>query len=180
MSVGGCDVSKCREFLKSIEDFPDIKKLLDGLKGGKPKIYCRPCSSTGEEGNARAALFNSLPVEIVLCTNRLSENSLKEALTHELVHAYDYTNNRCNFAHCDGLAYTEIRAAREAECAGYYPFQFMRDYCIKVHATRSTENLFSNASKCVDNVFDIAVQDRAPMQQPVSISTSASDSKIGK
>jgi hypothetical protein len=156
----------CQNFLKTISDDPRIKSLLNGITGGTPNIECRPCSDVGPEGNSRAALFNGTPSHIVLCTNRLQSKELKESLTHELVHAYDYSNQRCNFNTCDGLAYSEVRAAREAECNRYFPTQWLKDYCIKDAATRSTKNLYGKDSyKCVDRVFDVANNDIEPISK---------------
>ena len=66
---------------------------------------------------------------------------------------------------CDGLAASEVRAAREAECSGEFPLQWLRDRCIKQRATASTANLFpsSEASKSVEKVFTSAVADLDPL-----------------
>ena len=87
---GGCSIERCQMFLESMESIPRIKVLLDSIAGARPKIECRPCVSDGPEGAARAALFNDTPATLVLCTNRLPADELQEAVTHELVHAYDY------------------------------------------------------------------------------------------
>ena len=62
-----CSVEECEAFVAEVKrKSPKIAKLLLGVKGEEPKIGCRPCSSTGAEGNARAALFDSDPLEVVL------------------------------------------------------------------------------------------------------------------
>ena len=99
---------------------------------------------------------------MVLCTNRLKKDHLEEALTHELVHAYDFSNDRADFGYCDGLAYAEIRAARYAECRGPFMFEWMRDSCIKQHAISSTKNFFADADACVKRSFARAMTDEAP------------------
>ena len=157
-----CSVAECEAFVNELKKRPKIVKLLGGIKGEEPVVGCRPCSSTGTEGNARAALFDSDPLEVVLCTNRLNKNNLEEALTHELVHAYDFSNNRTDFSYCDGLAYAEIRAARYAECRGPFMFEWMRDRCIKEHATSSTKNFFADAETCVKRSYASAMADEAP------------------
>lgn len=158
-----CSVEECEAFVAEVKKkSPKIAKLLQGVKGEEPTIGCRPCSSTGAEGNARAALFDSDPLEVVLCTNRLKKESLEEALTHELVHAFDFSNNRCDFRYCDGLAYAEIRAARYAECKGPFMFEWMRDRCIKDTATSSTKNFFADAESCVRKSYASAMADEAP------------------
>ena len=158
------DNAECQEFLSTIGNFPKLSKLLKSLNGEEePKIVCRPCTTIGPEANARAALFDTKPIEIVLCTNRLKSEDFKEALTHELVHAYDYLNKKCDFQSCEGLAYTEIRAAREAECDKYFPFDFLKERCIRDHAKASTANLHSdNANQCVNKVYEKAVRDLQP------------------
>ena len=156
-------MKRCEEFLATISQIPRIQALLNGINGDAPKIECRQCTDQGPEGHARAALFNDTPATIVLCTNRLETTHLKEALTHELVHAYDFSNKRCNFYSCDGLAYTEVRAAREAECNRPFPVTWLKDYCIKDAATKSTANIFGpDAHKCVDRVFEEANKDESP------------------
>ena len=61
-----------------------------------------------------------------------------EALTHELIHGYDYKLKRCDFSTCNGLAYSEVRAAREAECKNAYPFDFLNRWCIRRYAADAT------------------------------------------
>lgn len=93
---GGCSIERCQTFLESIDSIPRIKLLLDSITGARPKIECRPCVNDGPEGAARAALFNDTPATLVLCTNRLPAHELQEAVTHELVHAFDY---RCVYVY---------------------------------------------------------------------------------
>ena len=95
---------------------------------------------------------------------------IKESLTHEAIHAYDYTNNKCDFHTCEGLAYTEVRAAREAECSGPYMFEWFRELCIKANASNATENMFpSGARKCVNSVYAAAVTDYSPLDDTLSL-----------
>lgn len=42
---------------------------------------------------------------------------MDEILTHELMHIYDVRQLRLNLQSCQELAYSEVRAAREAECS---------------------------------------------------------------
>ena len=81
--------SKCKDFISTLGQDPKLSALLTNIQNA-PHIECRPCSSEGPEGGARAALFDDTPVNIVLCTNRLQESEFKEALIHELVHAFDH------------------------------------------------------------------------------------------
>ena len=90
---------------------------------------------------------------------------LPSTLTHELVHAYDYKLKRYDMFTCDGLAASEVRAAREAECSGEFPMQWFRNRCIKQRAKASTANLFPSeeASNSVEKVFSSAVVDVEPL-----------------
>ena len=128
---------------------------------------------------ARAFLVDSDPLQIVLCSNRLKTSEVEEVVTHELVHAFDYTYSRCNFDSCEGLAYSEVRAAREAECANTsaFPFQlsWFKSQCIRYHASRSTSSLFPSleAAKCVDTVLSAAMSDLAPFDGSYKIQDSS-------
>ncbi|KAJ1437285.1 peptidase M76, partial [Ochromonadaceae sp. CCMP2298] len=132
---------------------------------------CRQCEVSGVEGKSRAFITEH-PHEIVLCVNRLpGRAALREALTHEGVHAFDYANGRCDFSSCDGLAYTEVRAAREGECADLsnalhtLPLvgPWLKQSCIKSRAAASTGNLFpGDARSCVERVFLSALADLHP------------------
>lgn len=159
-----CSTSVCEDFVKSVLSKNESLRNLFKEDHGKVKITCRKCDSTGVEGNARAFLVDN-PAQIVLCTNRLQPQDIEEVLIHESVHAYDLFRNRCDFNSCDGLAYSEVRAARDAECRD--SFFLFRDSCIKKAATRSTANLFSNAEQCVEKVFVEAMKDLAPFDQKI-------------
>ena len=159
-----CDVSRCEELVNSLRGATRVKQLLESILPSKLEIVCRPCATDGLEGNARAVLLDSTPLQVVLCTNRLFEKDVEEAIIHELIHAFDYTKNRCDFSTCKGIAFSEVRAAREAECSGkYYPLQWFKTNCVRNHATRSTANVFpEQAKQCVDEVLHSALQDKAP------------------
>jgi hypothetical protein len=97
---------------------------------------------------------------VVLCVNELADSDIEEAVVHELVHAYDYSKKRCDFSSCLGLAYSEVRAAREAECSGKFASQWLKNQCIRNRAVLSTANLYPRSAKsCVDSVFDDALKD---------------------
>eukprot|EP01041_Mallomonas_annulata_P002764 gene2764-5447_t len=161
---------KCEELVTQAKKFPKIEALLYAIKNATKEdvnIECRICNNTGVEGNARAFTQDD-PLQITLCTNRLQPNDVEEVLAHELIHVFDYRLQRCDFSSCDGLAYSEVRAAREAECRGPFLFDWFRLRCIRINATKSTSNLFpASAASCVNNVFDIAVKDHSPLTSEV-------------
>ena len=63
---------------------------------------------------------------------------------------------------CKSLAYSEVRAAREAECSNSLT-SFTGNICAKDKATVATRNMFpEDGRKCVCSVFDRAIKDYAP------------------
>ena len=63
---------------------------------------------------------------------------------------------------CRQLAYSEVRAAREAECRNRMT-SYTANICAKDTATRATRNMFPERGRqCVCDVFDMAVKDQAP------------------
>jgi len=141
------------------------------------KIECRPCAASGPEGGARAFVMGPTPLSVVLCTNRLNfttPEEVEQALTHELVHVYDVKVQKLDLQKCENLAYSEIRAAREGECANAW---LGPKYCIKNCATVATQNLFpaAQARDCIRRKWDEAMQDTRPFsskqQHPVAEST---------
>lgn len=145
-----------------------------------PLVKCRRCLDHGVEGGARAFL-EAPPMSIVLCSNRLhSEKDVQEALTHELIHAYDHQVTKRDLTQCHQLAYSEIRAAREAECAAlahsqsWLP-QTMRvwflERCVRDTATQATRALFpTQGGGCVADVFREAYADHSPSAPPAEAS----------
>jgi len=165
--------SDCELIVKALLDGGTKAKLLLDISGavkegeGSWAVKCRPCSRTGPEGKARA-FITAHPSEIVLCSNRLSgRRSVEEALLHELIHVYDYSLARYDFHSCEGLASTEVRAAREAECSNrMLVFDWFRLQCIRKCASRSTSALYGEeAHECVKRVFDKAVLDKQPFEE---------------
>ena len=180
-----CETSACEDAIAALAANLRIRELLQGgsiscstssrsnssknasstppSRTDAMRVTCRPCSSEGPEGGARAVLMDSSPLEIVLCTNRLSVKEIEDVVVHELVHVYDHTNKRCDLSTCEGLAYSEVRAAREAECNRFFPFLWLKTECVRHHATRSTANLFpADAAKCVAASMDKAMADDEP------------------
>ena len=144
---------------------------LDKLDKVKFKISCIDCSKRGVQ--ARGFLEVD-PMAIKICADRIQSTEVQMLVNHELVHAYDYALGRCDFSTGQGLAYSEVRAAREAECSGWFLHDYFRTLCIKDHATRSTQKIFSSSSSsssaassaasCVDEVYESAMRDLEPYQ----------------
>ncbi|KAK1745590.1 hypothetical protein QTG54_003514 [Skeletonema marinoi] len=101
-------------------------------------IECQQCGSdTRAEAGARAYVKGPEPLSMS-CKKRM-----------------DLTN-------CKELAYSEIRAAREAEC-GNSLTAYTQLICVKDKATVATKNMFPDEGRaCVCNVFDEAMNDHTP------------------
>ena len=155
------------------------------------QVTCRKCSDFGPEANARAFVMGPSPLSIVVCQNRIrpaaastlsSMQEMDEIVTHELIHIYDVRWLKLNLLQCADLAYSEIRAARAAECASYHPSrnshaslaatspaaqkqpppQPFAD-CVRTRATTATQNLFHRqAPRCIQQVFAQAMADDRP------------------
>ena len=139
---------------------------LDGEKKLTVEVKCRPCASSGPEGGARAFLMGPAPLSIVLCQNRIqaTRHEVEEILTHELVHLYDVQNLKLDLQQCENLAYSEVRAAKAAECRDTWS-QYMKSFCVKQKAICATNNLFpTEGRKCIQKVFHHAFEDNRPFQ----------------
>ena len=131
-------------------------------------IACQQCSNTGPEGGARAYVRGPNPLSIVLCSNRLHNPAeVQEVLVHELIHVYDMRRG-LDFHDCHQLAYSEVRAARDAECRSSLN-RFTLSYCVKERAGHATNNMFPHQEgrNCVGRVLEAALADRSPFQKGV-------------
>jgi Peptidase M76 family len=138
------------------------------------KIECRPCGTTGPEGGARAFVMGPSPLSIVLCSNRLglhSPEEMEQVLVHELIHVYDVIQLKLDLRSCVNLAYSEIRAARDAECHdSWFP-----QSCIQKKAMTATLNLFpQQGGSCISQVYNEAMADRRPFVATMTTTTTNS------
>ena len=117
-----------------------------------------------QQHTARAYVRGPIPLSIILCSNRLSSQSeISEVLIHELTHVYDVFIRNMDLRQCHSLAYSEVRAARDAECHNSLT-TFTRNICSKDKASVATKNMFpEEGRRCVCDVFDDAITDMAPL-----------------
>lgn len=130
------------------------------------ELKCRKCASTGPEGGARAFLMGPQPLSVILCHNRIDSEptEISEILTHELIHLYDVQTLQLDLQECENLAYSEVRAAKAAECRGWS--SNWQPYCAKQKATNATHNLYpKEARSCVNRVFETAFNDNRPFKE---------------
>jgi hypothetical protein len=130
------------------------------------ELKCRKCASTGPEAGARAFLMGPQPLSVIVCHTRVhSERAeVEEILTHELVHLYDVQTLKLDLQECENLAYSEVRAAKAAECRqSWHPH--LQSYCVRQKAICATNNLFPLEGRaCIQRVFEHAFADNRPFQ----------------
>eukprot|EP00529_Nitzschia_sp_RCC80_P026480 CAMPEP_0113523740 /NCGR_PEP_ID=MMETSP0014_2-20120614/45858_1 /TAXON_ID=2857 /ORGANISM="Nitzschia sp." /LENGTH=352 /DNA_ID=CAMNT_0000421833 /DNA_START=118 /DNA_END=1173 /DNA_ORIENTATION=+ /assembly_acc=CAM_ASM_000159 len=142
------------------------------------ELKCRKCASTGPEGGARAFLMGPQPLSVVLCHNRIDSEpeEINEILTHELTHLYDVQTLQLDLQECENLAYSEVRAAKSAECRNWS--SSWKPYCAKQKAMNATHNLYpKEARSCVNKVFETAFNDNRPFHQQRDGEQSSSSKK---
>lgn len=146
------------------------------------ELKCRKCASSGPEGGARAFLMGPQPLSVVLCHNRIASNrqEVEEILTHELVHLFDVQTLQLDLQDCENLAYSEVRAAKAAECRDSW--SQLQPYCVKQKAISATNNLYPKGGRaCVNRVFQTAFADNRPFDSGTTrrYSTTGGDSSSG-
>ncbi|KAH9260138.1 hypothetical protein BASA81_001913 [Batrachochytrium salamandrivorans] len=122
--------------------------------------------------------------EIILLPERIfgGEGEIREILRHEMVHAFDHSVLKRDLRSSTGLACSEIRAAREAECqqCSTNPFiratcrimptrmcERWREECVREVATKATEAAFPKqiATVSVSEMFSECYEDRQGFDQ---------------
>jgi len=154
-----------RPLALSVNNPSPITTLQEGLRDPLSiELKCRLCASTGPEGGARAFLMGPNPLSVVVCHNRVDSDraEIEEILTHELTHLYDVQTLRLDLQECENLAYSEVRAAKAAECrSSWHPH--LQSYCVKQKAISATNNLFPKEGRaCIKKVFEHAFRDNRP------------------
>jgi Peptidase M76 family len=139
-------------------------------------LICRPCSWTGQESKVRA--FVTDPPSMVFCTGRC-ESDLETILVHELTHLFDLRRLHLNLRHsCHDLAYSEIRAAKFAECYRMDTTNDDDDHdfavakCIRRHALVATATALQQREpkerhavrSCIEDVYQSAMSDNRPFE----------------
>ena len=165
-----------------------VHKLLQEKKFRNIQVRCEKWDGNPQLRTARGFFTadphsdteSNLNAAIVLLPERIhgGESEIRELLTHEFIHAYDHFELRKDLTLCPELACSEIRAAREAECAGFstnflVSFACRRlgsntEYCDRIKKTcvyrvarRSTRSVFTEdeATACVENMFETCYRD---------------------
>ena len=155
-------VTECRQVVEDlIAVNPRFAALLSG-ENGQINADCRVCSDTGAEAN-KTSFMTINPDEVVLCVNYIKKADIKKELTFQATQAYDFFHQRTNFNTCEGIAYTKVRAVRDAYCSTQ-PFEWMTTMCIFTFAGVATKAVHpKSGDSCVSAVFDRAMADKHPI-----------------
>ncbi|XP_066901098.1 mitochondrial inner membrane protease ATP23 homolog [Halyomorpha halys] len=117
-------------------------------------------------------------IDIVICQNNSrSEGVVQGIMTHEMIHMFDYCNNKVDFKNLDHLACTEIRAANLTHCSltssvlqgDVSPFNIKANHkeCVKRKALASimaVRNVsLEEAVAAVERVFPKCYNDLEPI-----------------
>jgi hypothetical protein len=158
--VSSVNTKSNRQSSQQEEEEASSKPIADPLT---IELKCRKCASSGPEGGARAFLMGPQPLSVVLCHNRIAatQSEVEEILTHELIHLFDVQTLRLDLQDCENLAYSEVRAAKAAECRDSW--KQLQPYCVKQKAISATNNLFPQEGReCIRRVFRHAFADNRP------------------
>ena len=108
-----------------------------------------------ECGDGIRALYNIKKKEIWISPYGFDENSLREALLHESIHAYDHLYRKINIQTINGLAQTEVHAMKQCECRkAWFTKSCTRNKAIE--AVQLSVGSEVKAREAVDNVMDSA------------------------
>jgi hypothetical protein len=123
------EVPSCQQHVQDVLHSKRPHALYAAIRAklGGIEIKCCDCSKLDGIASSFARAYFSAPhLEdtssaerplVTLCANRLRDGAeVREALTHELVHAFDHCVARRDLTRAESLACSEVRAAREAEC----------------------------------------------------------------
>lgn len=166
----------------------DCAKIVSQLSLNAVKVTCKRWDGNPQTQFARGYFTASghddqdagqIVPEIILLPERIwgGEGEIREILRHEMVHAFDHSVLKRDLRSSAGLACSEIRAAREAECqqCGTGPFvraacrvlparlcEQWREECVREVAVKAMEAAFPKhiATASVRDMFPECYGDR--------------------
>ena len=132
----------------------EINRLLreDSEISALNKRMCVPVYVLDCGENIRA-LYNISNREIWIDPKCSDPYSLREALLHEMIHAYDHQVNGLKLSTLKGLATSEVHAMRQCECKN----ALFKKICTKEKAIQAVSLSINNekkAQKIVDDIFE--------------------------
>ena len=158
-------ITKCEDQVKNLLKKDPLITFL--LRFVKPKVICAPCFMEKEAG------YDPFQDTIQICSDKIESNSIRHALAHNLVHAFDNKTIKIDFKNCLHYGCTEIRASLlSSECSyfkefsrGHFAINKAFQNCVKRRAILSIQDQCPNAEKVIDQVFDKCFQDTSPFDE---------------
>eukprot|EP01026_Neomeris_dumetosa_P055579 TRINITY_DN5058_c0_g2_i5.p2 TRINITY_DN5058_c0_g2~~TRINITY_DN5058_c0_g2_i5.p2 ORF type:complete len:183 (+),score=11.43 TRINITY_DN5058_c0_g2_i5:198-746(+) len=177
MAQWGLYESQCAQFiLEALSTDRELKLLKRKMEEAGCPIGSRFFSVEACKGKAIGGGF--MPgLGVIVCHDQLSTYSeVRNALVHELIHAYDHCRVRdLDFGNCKHLACTEVRAANlSGDCKWYQEFlrgnatlynRAQHRKCAMRRAQLSVSmsaHCKYRAQECVEEVFEECMQDTQP------------------
>ncbi|XP_058803807.1 mitochondrial inner membrane protease ATP23 homolog isoform X2 [Phymastichus coffea] len=157
---------------------PLVKLLLSALNASgcefdfRRHISCEICDAKVSGG------YDQELNQVIVCQNIARRKSyVQAALTHEMIHMFDYCRNEFNFRNIRHLACSEIRAANLAHCSFFSALRFgtasltrfkaTHQNCVKAKALTSIlavkEISENQALAAIDEVFPKCYADLEPI-----------------
>ncbi|KAK7794585.1 hypothetical protein R5R35_003600 [Gryllus longicercus] len=173
------DKVKCeRNVYSCAKNSPLVKLMMAALRSSgcsfdiRRHVACEDCEPTVSGG------YDPKLNQVVICQNMVhSEGTVQGILTHEMIHMFDYCNNKLDFKNVDHLACTEIRAANLTHCSflsawaqgDASPFDVKKRHqeCVKTKAVASVMAVRNISAKeacdAVERVFNRCYNDLEPI-----------------
>ena len=114
-----------------------------------------------QDENIRA-YYNIKQNKIIISPYGFNYNTLHEALLHEYIHAYDQNVNDIAINTLEGLASTEIHAAKYCECANTFFFKRQKTFSKAVEAVTCSIHDPDRAYNAVNSVFSKVYEEKIP------------------
>ena len=181
------DKSKCAKFLEASLDWNFVKFVKDkmeelGCSTNNNEVFafkCVKCNNRNVIGSFHRREDGKK--ELFICEDNvedfgLGKKSVRRAVLHELIHAYDTCRVKLDQDNCDHLACTEIRAALlSGDCdmkiewvRRNYGWRAQGTNCVKRRAELSIAGhsacAGSKAKESVERVFEACYSDTAPFE----------------
>lgn len=173
------DRLKCEEHVcEVLEKSPLVKLMISALHSSgcdfdlKRHVACEPCDKSVSGG------YDPELNQVIICQNvATSAGRVQGALSHELLHMYDYCRANMDFKNLDHLACTEIRASSIMHCSFLgavvdgtaSPFNIAKQHaeCVKkraIYSVLAVRNItLEEATKAVERVFTKCYNDLEPV-----------------
>ncbi|XP_067120491.1 LOW QUALITY PROTEIN: mitochondrial inner membrane protease ATP23 homolog [Centruroides vittatus] len=179
LNANPTDRMKCEQRVCEVmEKSPLVKLMISALHSSgcdfdlKRHVVCEPCDDVVSGG------YDAELNQVIICQNvAKSSGRVQGAMSHELIHMFDYCRANMDFKNLDHLACTEIRASNLLHCSFLgavvdgvaSPINIAKRHadCVKKRAIYSVlavrEVTYEEASKAVERVFAKCYNDLEPI-----------------